>query len=105
MPASATLPRRVRSFMASSRAQELADHARDGLGLLDLGRVPRVGHRLQSRARDALGELVRVDGRHYPVVLAPHEERGRGHAVNALLEPLVGNGPDELTGRTHGPHE
>ena len=50
-------------------------------------------------------ELLRVGPRHQPVVLAPDQQRGRGDAVDALLEPLVGDRPDELAGRSHGPRE
>src|SRR5215831_13155043 len=99
MPASTTLPRRVRSFMRGSPAQELADHARHRARMLDLRRVARVSHGLQTGPRDALGELVGIDGWHDAIVLAPHEQRGRGDPMDALLEPLVGNGPDELARR------
>src|SRR5215470_5428204 len=87
------------------RAQEAADGLRHGGGLLQVRGVSRLLHRLHRGLRDVPRELLRVHRRHDAVLGAPDEERGRLHAVDALLEPFVGNGPDEFAGGAHGPRE
>ena len=51
---------------------------------------------LESSAPDTPDELLRVDVRVDPIVVAPQNEGRRRHTVQALLETLVRNRPDEL---------
>src|SRR2546422_9066937 len=75
---------------------ELLQHARDHVGALEVRHVAGAVDRLHARAGDPPGELVGVDRRHEAVLLAPDQERRRGDAMDALLEALVGDRPDEL---------
>src|SRR6266536_1427084 len=86
-------------------AEELAHQIRHRGGLLEMRRVSRPLHALDPGARDLPRELFRVDGWGNPILRAPDEQGGRLHAVDALLEALVRDGPDELARGTHGPRE
>src|SRR5881296_1392786 len=111
----AILPFRPRSSMESSSSrvvvggaapllvQEGLDHAGCGLRLLQVGSVAGSLHDLDASLHQPAGELVRVRERDQPVVLPPDQQRGRLDAVDSLLQPLVGNRPDELAGAPHGP--
>ncbi len=70
-----------------------------------MGSVPRPFHRLDLGPRDLPRELLGVDGWGDPILGAPDEQGGRLHAVDALLEALVRNGPDELARGAHGPRQ
>src|SRR5438132_8650609 len=72
---------------------------RDLLHLLHLRRMSRVWHEFHPRTRDAADELPGVYGRYEGVLLTPDHERRGLHAMDAMLEPLVRDGPDKL-GRT-----
>ena len=50
---------------------------------------------LEARAGDGGLEVVAVRGRNEAVLGAPQEQRRRLDPVQALLEPFVGQGPDE----------
>src|SRR4029450_8647623 len=67
--------------------------------------VARSLHRLDLGSRDLPSELFRVDEWGDPILGAPDEQGGRLHAVDALFEALVGNGPDELARGAHGPRQ
>ena len=67
--------------------------------------LPGIHHQLGGHATTAkrLVELLGVEDRHVPVVLAAHEQRGRLHVLHPVeradaLPPLPG-----ATGRTAGP--
>jgi len=66
-------------------------------------RVAGPRHHLDPRIVEAPRELLGVGARHQAIGLAPHQQRRRADAVDALLQALVGNRPDELAGRPHRP--
>src|SRR5207249_4962936 len=80
-------PRETRG--AALPPDELPDHPRDGVGSLEVWDVAGAVDGLHARARDPPRELVGVDRRHEPILLAPDQERRCAHPVNALLQPLV----------------
>src|SRR5438132_8591854 len=96
-----------RSCPGSARlgAQEAADQLRHHGRLLEMRGVAGVLDRLHAGARDLAHEVLGVDGRHQAILGAPDQKRGRLHAMDALLEALVGNGPDEFPRGAHGPGE
>src|SRR5439155_14731599 len=78
---------------------------RDLLHLLHLRRMSRVWHEFHPRTRDAADELPGVYGRYEGVLLTPDHERRGLHAMDAMLEPLVRDGPDKLGRTSQGPQE
>src|SRR6266498_3138557 len=67
---------------SSLLAQEFAHRARHRRGLLEMGSVAGISHRLYAGLREPPDELIGVDGRHQTVLLAPDEQRGRLDAMN-----------------------
>ena len=88
-----------------SGLEEGLHRPRGGGGLLQMRRVAGARHHLEPRVRDPSRELLGVRARDQAVVLSPEQQGRRGDAVDALLEPLVRDRPDELAGRAHGPRE
>ena len=84
-------------------AEEVAHERLHGVELLPLRDVPGALDDLHPRARDPRRELLRVHGRDEPVLVAPDDERLRRDAVDALLQALVRDRPDELAGRPQRP--
>jgi hypothetical protein len=76
-----------------------------GLGLLEVGSMAGALDDFRPCSRQSPSELLSVHARHQAVALAPHEQGRGGDPVDALLEPLVRDRPDELPGRPHGPRE
>src|SRR5439155_11830091 len=87
------------------RQQEDTDDSFYRVRLLKLRRVAGVVDHLDARAWNPACELFGIDGRHELVVGAPDHERGRFHAMDTLLQPLVRNWPDEFPGGAHRPHD
>ena len=86
------------------RCQEVGHELRHLFRLLDLRQVRCAIDHLDARPGDPLCELLRVHRRHDAVLLAPDDQRRRADPVNALLEPFVGNRPDELSSARQRPH-
>src|SRR3954454_9153371 len=76
-------------------AEEGGDSAVGRLHLLDLRDVAGFRDELDAAVGDAGGELLRVHRRDQRVVLAPHDEGGRGDAVQALVQAAVRDGPTQ----------
>src|SRR5437867_9051078 len=56
-----------------------------------------------SGTRDALRKFLSVWRRNKPILLSPYHECGRLDTVNAFVQALVGNRPDEFAGTGHRP--
>src|SRR5882724_8382752 len=85
-------------------AEKLAHQIRHRGGLLEMWRVSRPLHALDPGPRDLPRELLRVDGWGNPILRAPDQQGGRLHAVDALLQALVRDGPEEAHPPREGAH-
>src|SRR5581483_1771641 len=81
-----------------SIAQKVAHQPRHRLRPLQVRQVAGAVDQGDPGARDPLREVVGVGRRDEAVLLPPDDQRGGADAVDVLLEPAVGDRPDELPG-------
>src|SRR5262249_41693673 len=79
-----------------SGAAEANHRLREGSRALDPDEVPRVRDHLETGAGDLLREEARVEGPDEPVAGPPHDECRGLDARQALLQPVLGDGEEEL---------
>ena len=73
-------------------------------GLLQMKQVARVGEHLDARTLNVAGEVAAYRGAAM-WSFSPEDEGLRSNAMNTLLQPFVGNGPDELSDTGLSPRE